>query len=141
MRKNVHKGKKLSPELEAVRDKHIRKVDKFYRMYGGLSSDLISFEKHAIELEIRYSKRWPKPLGTTAKQLAKSWQRNKLLNEANSYVVHFYKRTNNTGLATYFPKSVEGKRLEEFCTAFITALKSTSNHSYDKYIRTIKKAF
>ena len=88
MRKNVHKRKKLSPELEAVRDKHIRKVDKFYRMYGGLSSDLISFEKHVIELEIRFSNRWPKPLETTAKQLAKSWQRNKLLNEANSYVVH-----------------------------------------------------
>ena len=61
MKKMEFIRKPLSPELSTVSDKHIHGVDKFYRMFAGLSSYLLSYENEIIELEIRFSKRWPKP--------------------------------------------------------------------------------
>ncbi|MDC1005419.1 hypothetical protein OAQ34_07325, partial [Opitutales bacterium] len=65
--KNINPLKpNLSPELEEIRVHHIHSSDKCYRMYGGLASNLLSFENHIIELEIRHAERWSKPPDVTA---------------------------------------------------------------------------
>lgn len=57
-----------------LNEKHCRLVDKLYRQFAGLSSEIISYKKRTIELKIRISKRWPKDPATTAIQLAKCWR-------------------------------------------------------------------
>jgi len=45
--KNINPLKpNLSPELEEIRVHHIHSSDKCYRMYGGLASNLLSFENY-----------------------------------------------------------------------------------------------
>lgn len=57
-----------------LNEKHCREVDKLYRQFAGLSSEIISFENQTIELEIRISERWTKDPTTTAIQIAKDWR-------------------------------------------------------------------
>jgi hypothetical protein len=54
--------------------KHCQWVDKLYRQFGGLSSEIISFKNLTIELKIEISERWPKDPTTTAIQIAKDWR-------------------------------------------------------------------
>jgi hypothetical protein len=57
-----------------LNEKHCRSVDKLYRQFAGLSSEIISFKKNTIELKIKISDRWPKDPTITAIQLAKCWR-------------------------------------------------------------------
>ena len=57
-------------DIHAISQSHVRRIDKFYRMCAGLSSELVSFRSGVIELEIRKSGRWPKSPEVTARQLA-----------------------------------------------------------------------
>lgn len=57
-----------------LNEKHCQWVDKLYRQFGGLSSEIISFKKQAIELKIKISERWTKDPTTTAIQIAKDWR-------------------------------------------------------------------
>jgi ATP-dependent protease HslVU (ClpYQ) peptidase subunit len=57
-----------------LNEDHCRRVDKFYRQFAGLSSEIISFNTLTIELEIKISKRWKKDPTTTAVQIAKDWR-------------------------------------------------------------------
>ena len=44
-------------------------VDKLYRMYGGLSSKLVSIHEGVASLELRITERWKKEAEETARQI------------------------------------------------------------------------
>ena len=140
--KNINQLKRnLSPELEEIRDRHISGTDKYLRIYGGLSSDLISFDNQIIELEVRFSEKWTKPLEETALQLATSWKKNSILLEAKGYLVHLFKRENNPGVAARYPNSQTENQKEDFCNEFIAALKAAADNTNDQYLESIKGVF
>ena len=140
--KNINQLKRnLSPELEEIRDRHIHSRDKCYRMYGGLASNLLSFENHIIELEIRHADRWSKPPDVTALQIATGWKDNKILNQATGYLVHLFRRVNNPGVVAQVPKSERQNKVDEFCSEFIEALKAAADTSNDQYLESIKGEF
>ena len=140
--KNINQLKRnLSPELEEIRVHHIHSSDKCYRMYGGLASNLLSFENHIIELEIRHADRWSKPPDVTALQIATGWKDNKILNQATGYLVHLFRRVNNPGVVAQVPKSERQNKVDEFCSEFIEALKAAADTSNDQYLESIKGEF
>ena len=140
--KNINQLKRnLSPELEEIRIHHIHSSDKCYRMYGGLASNLISFENHIIELEIRHADRWSKAPDVTALQIATGWKDNKILNQATGYLVHLFRRVNNPGVVAQVPKSERQNKVDEFCSEFIEALKEAADTSNDQYLESIKGEF
>ncbi|MBI5009229.1 MAG: hypothetical protein HZB98_06185 [Bacteroidia bacterium] len=57
-----------------LNEDHCRRVDKLYRQFAGLASEIISYRNKTLELEIRISSRWPKDPETTAKQISKDWR-------------------------------------------------------------------
>lgn len=61
-------------DYDHLNEKHCREVDKLYRQFAGLSSEIISFENQTIELKIKISERWTKDPTTTAIQIAKDWR-------------------------------------------------------------------
>ena len=140
--KNINQLKRnLSPELEEIRIYHIHSRDKCYRMYGGLASNLISFENKIIELEIRHAERWSKAPDVTALQIATGWKDNKILNQATGYLVHLFRRVNNPGVVAQVPKSEKQNKVDEFCSEFIEALKAAADTSNDQYLESIKGEF
>ena len=140
--KNINQLKRnLSPELEEIRVHHIHSSDKCYRMYGGLASNLISFENKIIELEIRHAERWSKAPDVTALQIATGWKDNKILNQATGYLVHLFRRVNNPGVVAQVPKSEKQNKVDEFCSEFIEALKAAADTSNDQYLESIKGEF
>jgi hypothetical protein len=140
--KNINQLKRnLSPELEEIRVHHIHSSDKCYRMYGGLASNLLSFENHIIELEIRHADRWSKAPDVTALQIATGWKDNKILNQATGYLVHLFKRRNNPGVVAQAPKSENRDKVDEFCSEFIAALKAAADTTNDEYLESIKGVF
>ena len=140
--KNINQLKRnLSPELEEIRVHHIHSSDKCYRMYGGLASNLLSFENHIIELEIRHAERWSKAPDVTALQIATGWKDNKILNQATGYLVHLFRRVNNPGVVAQVPKSERQNKVDEFCSEFIEALKAAADTSNDQYLESIKGEF
>ena len=140
--KNINQLKRnLSPELEEIRIHHIHSRDKCYRMYGGLASNLLSFENHIIELEIRHADRWSKAPDVTALQIATGWKDNKILNQATGYLVHLFRRVNNPGVVAQVPKSERQNKVDEFCSEFIEALKAAADTSNDQYLESIKGEF
>ena len=141
MTKLNKRKRNLSPELEEIRDNHIHRRDKCYRMYGGLASDLISFENQIIELEIRFADRWSKSPDVTALQLASAWKENKILEQATGYLVHLFKRVSNPGVVAQVPKSDTRDKIDEFCSEFIEALKAAADTTNDQYIGSVKGSF
>lgn len=63
-------------EVEEIGDKHVRSVDKFYRMFSGLSSELTGVKNGILYLEITISPRWNKTIPQTVAQLITSWKTN-----------------------------------------------------------------
>ena len=61
-------------DYDDLNEKHCQSVDKLYRQFGGLSSEIISFKNLTIELKIEISERWPKDPTTTAIQISKCWR-------------------------------------------------------------------
>jgi len=87
-------------DIKAVSQRHVSSIDKLYRMHGGLSSELISYDSGVIELEIRKGKWWPKTPEVTARQLAECWKsRNRELSDAVAFVVHIYEEKTPTGFS------------------------------------------
>ena len=139
---NINKLKSnLSPELEEIRVHHIHRRDKCYRMYGGLASNLISFENQIIELEIRFADRWSKAPDVTALQIATGWKDNKILNQATGYLVHLFKRRSNPGVVAQVPKSENQDKVDEFCSAFIADLKATADNTNEEYLQSVRGVF
>ncbi len=76
-------------DYQKINDYYIRNVDKFYRMHGGLSSCLLSYENETIELNIEISGRWTKDPRTTSIQISESWRSHCIeLRNAKKYKVH-----------------------------------------------------
>jgi hypothetical protein len=73
--------------LEYVCHRHICSVDKFHRMFAGLSSNLYAFRNGTLYITVHRSKKWRKDPITTAIQLAKSWHHNPELSMATRFVV------------------------------------------------------
>ena len=93
-------GMKEKLDIKAISRRHVNRIDKLYRMHGGLSSELLSYESEVIELEIRKGKRWPKVPKVTARQLADCWKSsNHELSGAVAFVVHIYEQTAPTGFS------------------------------------------
>ena len=87
-------------DIEAISRRHIYSIDKLYRMHGGLSSDLVSYDSGVIELEIRKGKRWPKPPELKARQLAECWKSsNRELSNAVAFIVHIDEHKAPTGFS------------------------------------------
>jgi hypothetical protein len=94
---------------------HCRKVDKLYRQFAGLSSDIISFKNKTIELEIRISKRWPKEPKTTAIQISNDWRRtHECLKKAKFFKVKlvFLNPDQDTG-GTFSPNQDRSSMIQE----------------------------
>lgn len=77
---------------KAIRDKivnhQVHNVDKFYRMFSGLSSMLDDYADSTIYLTIHKNSKWKKDNPTTARQLANSWRNfNEELKDAEKYQV------------------------------------------------------
>lgn len=100
--------------LKKINHKHIHSVDKFYRMYGGLSSSLTDYKDETIYLAIHISPRWNKDASTTAQQLAECWKTcNTELFAAKYYCVHIYSINGDTGFVTSFNTPPNDKVLKE----------------------------
>ena len=77
-------------DYQKINDHYIHHVDKFHRMYRGLSSSLLSYENDTIELKIEVSGRWETDPVNTAINAAKSWRSFCFeLKKAKKYKVHF----------------------------------------------------
>jgi len=86
-------------EVSAIASRHIKNIDKLYRMYAGISSRLKSYNKGIITLEIHNSEKTKPSDFNTAREFALKWACvNKELKQAEGFVVSFYK-TVSTGFA------------------------------------------
>jgi hypothetical protein len=104
--------------LEKINYEHVRKVDKFYRMFGGLSSSLTDYKHETIYLTIHISSRWNKDASTTAQKLAKCWKEsNTELFAAKYYCVQIYSLNGDTGFVTSCPLP-NNKLLNELISQF-----------------------
>tara|TARA_R110002096_G_scaffold233047_8_gene423027 strand:- start:2129 stop:2551 length:423 start_codon:yes stop_codon:yes gene_type:complete len=124
-------------DIQAISQRHICSIDKLYRMYGGLSSNLISYDNQVIELEIRKSSKWTKTPEVTARQLADCWKRNRELSDAVAFVVHLYKQHGPTGIFT--PK--KSLRSPDALEALLEKMKQMAAPKPDILVGTIHGRF
>lgn len=126
-------------DIKAVSLSHVQRIDKLYRMHGGLSSELVSYESGVIELEIRKGERWKKTPEVTARQLAECWKsHNRELSGAVAFVVHIYEQKTPTGFSV--PTSeLQGK--EAISILAQSLLKSLSAPKVDILIATVRGRF
>lgn len=61
--------------IDQINKTHIYRVDKLYRMYGGLASLLLDYEDHTLFMKIEVHARWPKDPVTTAVEIASKWRK------------------------------------------------------------------
>lgn len=107
--------------IKKIVDYHVYHVDKLYRQFGGLQSEMTDYEDETIYLKIQTNSRWGKDNIVTAKQLADSWKTfNKELKDAKRYHVTIFNREIPTGIA------VKANTLnnEESIQAFVDAIKN-----------------
>ncbi len=62
-------------DLEKLVYKHIKQVDKWYRLYMGLESVLTDYKNDTLFIKIKINPNWKKDYVTTASQLASDWRR------------------------------------------------------------------
>lgn len=83
--------RRMTPsEIQRLVEFHVRNVDKFYRMFSGLSSELTDYIDQTVYLKIKMNCKWLKSPYVTAVQLVKDWVHNKELRDAKNYVVKIY---------------------------------------------------
>lgn len=86
--------------IRKIAERHIHSVDKYYRMFGGLSSNLDDYSDSTIYITIHKNRNWKKDNATTAKQLALSWRNGcDALKEAKKYHVTIIHNETPTGFA------------------------------------------
>jgi len=91
--------------------RHIKGVDKWYRLYMGLESKLTNFENDSLFLTIKINPKWKKDFPTTARQIANDWRRfNPELYKARSYAVTIIQISYQTGFVLS-KEQVENKSL------------------------------
>jgi len=125
-------------DIAAISNRHICRIDKLYRMYGGLSSKLLSYDDQVIELEIRKSALWSKSPEVTARQLSNDWRRcNAELSGAIAFIVHLYEQHVPTGL---FVAAEELKTMDAL-DVFVAQVKRMADPSPDILIATVRGRF
>ncbi|TXB66197.1 hypothetical protein FRY74_06385 [Vicingus serpentipes] len=122
-------------ELNRINESHIMRVDKLYRMHGGLSSRLISYQNQTMFLEIIISNRWRKDNLTTANQIAKCWKEyNNQLANSSFFNVKIKRTEGETGFVmglkekqskTDLKKKIENLVRGEKNTILIETIKGT----------------
>jgi hypothetical protein len=116
-------------QIKTITEKHIRKIDKFYRMFSGLSSELIEYNNDVIHLKIKVSKKWPKDSLTTAKQIAQDWKDfNSELKDAKSFVVEIYHISGSTGFVIDPKKRPDKEHLEESIKSLLSDDENSTNY-------------
>ena len=95
----MNKHKKLTKEqIEKINDFHILNIDKFYREWAGMASQLKAYKNGRIILEVENTGMKIKSTYNTAVSLANTWKKfNPGLSNATGFVVIFKKRTTPTG--------------------------------------------
>jgi hypothetical protein len=112
-----------------LRDKivnhQLHNVDKFYRMFAGLSSMLDDYENETIYLTIHKNSKWPKDNLVTAKQLANSWRNfNIELKNAAKYQVTIIHQETPTGFAINLAQLSDPSDVTAIAEAFKAATQS-----------------
>ena len=89
----------LTPELREVASLHVHRIDKLYRMYAGIASDLKGFTDESMILEVRIGQRPPNPLEEMVRKLAASWHAEPELRSAKRFVAYVYTNNRPVGLS------------------------------------------
>ena len=104
--------------IKKIVDYHVYHVDKLYRQFGGLQSEMTDYEDETIYLKIQTNSRWGKDNIVTAKQLADSWKTfNKELKDAKRYHVTIFNRETPTGIAVQSNTLNNEQNLQTFVDA------------------------
>ena len=87
-------------DVEKMNWLHCARTDKFWRMYAGSSSDLVSYREGVVEIEIHTSQANIDNEGGERRRLRNqidSWAKEKLLKQAHSYIAHLIVREKAVG--------------------------------------------
>ena len=125
-------------DLDEINRRHIRSIDKFYRMYAGAASKLLSYEDGILELDVRLDGRLKKATpAAMAVKLANSWHREPELQDATGYVAHVYKSVRPVGFVT--PASGRSKKVlrEEI----VSRVKELAKGHPDILLETVRGGF
>lgn len=107
--------------IKKIVDFYVCHVDKHYRQFGGLQSELTNYENETIYLKIQTNSRWIKDNKVTARQLAGSWKDfNTELKDAKRYHVTIFNGETPTGIAV----KVNALNNEESIQAFVDSTKN-----------------
>ena len=88
------------------------------------------------------SPKWAKGNQTTTLQLAKSWGKNRLLDQDNSYLVHLFKIKSPSSQISPLPKVEDwDEKLLDFCDSFISGLIASQDQNEDIYLAKIESKF
>jgi hypothetical protein len=86
-------------EVKAMNTYYVHGVDKLYRMFGGLSSELVAVKQGTAFLEVVLDDRWKKGCHETALQLVESRSAfNEKLAQIPEWDVKIYRRTDQDSL-------------------------------------------
>lgn len=87
-------------DVERLNLRHCVTTDKFWRMFAGSSSDLLTYRAGIVELEIRTTRKVleaeGKPKWTIRNQI-KAWGQERLLSKAHGFVAHIMLRDKALG--------------------------------------------
>ncbi len=82
--------------INKIADRHLMEIDKYYRIFSGLSSDLDDYSDDTIYLTVKRNSKWAKGNETTARQIARNWRKvNPELRNAKKFHVTIIKRNLN----------------------------------------------
>lgn len=110
---------------DKIVDHQLHNVDKFYRMFAGLSSMLDDYVDETIYLTIHKNSKWPKDNHVTAKQLANSWRNfNSELKSAQKYQVTIIHEETPTGFAINLAQLADPSDVTAIAEAFKAATQS-----------------
>ena len=127
------KGQFTTERLRAINHRHIRRVDKFYRMYAGLSSQLVRFEDDIMYVEIMNTERHILSTFNTAVAFASRWREwNEELAPARGFVVVFKKAKKPTGFS--IPVSEDTKSLASKVNDAFRQLKGLNRDAHVSHI-------
>ena len=94
-------------QIKEINYWHVKGVDKYYRMFAGLSSEFIDLLDDTLYLKIHISPQWNINPHITAKKLAVSWVKNNpQLTRVKRYHVTIINIDGETGFAIN-PKAME----------------------------------
>jgi hypothetical protein len=115
---NIHTLTKS--QVSELSSRHIRGVDKWYRMFAGCASTLVRYENGIIYLNVENTEKYLLSDYETAVKFVRSWVNfNKELAHARGFIVCFYK----TGITGFMLSLAQAKpeALKDICDQFKAA--------------------